>query len=110
MDAHVAVLERRHDLQLPAPGGAPLVERRAHPRPEAPHGFVPEPCAPREDGQGFIKLPVGKGTPVAYFTSSDPHRPVFQKCDDLVENKGHQFGVNLSPDEKLALREFLKLL
>jgi len=66
--------------------------------------------APREDGQGFIKLPVHEGTPMAYFTSSDPHRPLFQKCDDLVENKGHQFGVSLSTAEKLALREFLKLM
>jgi hypothetical protein len=32
------------------------------------------------------------------------------KCDDLVENKGHQFGVNLSKEDKLALREFLKLM
>jgi len=27
-----------------------------------------------------------------------------------VENKGHQFGVSLSPADKLALREFLKLM
>ena len=66
--------------------------------------------APREDGQGPIKLPVAKGTPLEYFTSSDPHRPLFMKCDDLVENKGHQFGVNLSADDKLALREFLKTM
>ncbi len=66
--------------------------------------------APREDGQGFIKLPVGAGTPIEYFASSDPHRPLFMKCDDLVENKGHQFGVALSKDEKRALREFLKLM
>lgn len=66
--------------------------------------------APREDGQGFIKLPVAKGTPIVNFASSDPHRPLFQKCDDLVENKGHQFGVSLSAADKLALREFLKLM
>ncbi|MFP5307466.1 MAG: hypothetical protein ACLGI7_16795 [Gammaproteobacteria bacterium] len=66
--------------------------------------------APREDQQGPIKLPVAKGTPVAYFTSSNPHAPLFMKCDDLVENKGHQFGVSLSAEEKLALREFLKIL
>jgi hypothetical protein len=66
--------------------------------------------APREDGQGRIKLPVKKGTPLAHFTSSNPHAPLFMKCDDLVENKGHQFGVNLSKDDKLALREFLKLM
>ncbi|MGH8457510.1 MAG: hypothetical protein ACRETE_11025, partial [Stenotrophobium sp.] len=66
--------------------------------------------APREDGQGWLKLPVPKGTPVAYFLSSDPHHPLFMKCDDLVENKGHQFGINLSPDDKLALREFLKMM
>ncbi len=66
--------------------------------------------APREDGQGFIKLPVKKGTPVAYFTSSDPHSPLYMKCDDLVENKGHQFGVDLSDSDKAALTEFLKLI
>lgn len=66
--------------------------------------------APREDGQGHIKLPVKKGTPVAYFASSDPHKPLFQKCDDLIENKGHQFGVDLPVDQKAALTEFLKLM
>jgi hypothetical protein len=66
--------------------------------------------APREDQHGFIKLTADAGTPVAYFSSSDPHHPMFQKCDDLVENKGHQFGVSLSPQDKLALREFLKLM
>ena len=66
--------------------------------------------APREDGQGFIKLPVHQGTPLAHFASSDPHHPLFMKCDDLVENKGHQFGVSLSAEDKLALREFLKLM
>jgi mono/diheme cytochrome c family protein len=66
--------------------------------------------APREDGQGFIKLPVPAGTPVAHFASSDPHKPLFQKCDDLVENKGHQFGISLSAQDKRALREFLKLM
>nr|MBV6628395.1 hypothetical protein [Oceanococcus sp. HetDA_MAG_MS8] len=66
--------------------------------------------APREDGQGLIKLPVRKGTPVAYFASSDPHAPLYQKCDDLVENKGHQFGIDLSRSDKDALTEFLKLM
>ena len=47
---------------------------------------------------------------MAYFASSDPHSPIFQKCDDLVENKGHQFGVDLSAAEKEALTEFLKLM
>jgi len=66
--------------------------------------------APREDQQGPIKLTIKKGTPIAAFTSSDPHAPTFMKCDDLVENKGHQFGVSLSKEDKLALREFLKLM
>ena len=66
--------------------------------------------APREDQQGFIKLPVHKGTPVAHFTSSDPHSPLFMKCDDVVENKGHQFGIDLSKNDKAALGEFLKLM
>ena len=64
----------------------------------------------REDGQGFIKLPVSKGTPLGKFTSLNPHAPFFAKCDDLVENKGHQFGISLSKDDKLALREFLKTM
>lgn len=66
--------------------------------------------APREDGQGLLKLPVSAGTPIANFASANPHRPFFMKCDDPVENKGHQFGVSLSAEEKLALREFLKLM
>jgi hypothetical protein len=66
--------------------------------------------APREDMQGPIKLPVHEGTPVAHFASSNPHRPLFMKCDDLVENKGHQFGVSLPDADKRALREFLKVL
>ncbi len=66
--------------------------------------------APREDGQGPIKLPVPAGTPVGYFTSADPHRPMYMKCDDYVENKGHQFGIDLSKDDKAALAEFLKLM
>lgn len=66
--------------------------------------------APREDGQGLIKLPVPAGTPIANFASANPHRPFFMKCDDPVENKGHQFGVSLSAEDKLALREFLKLM
>ena len=32
------------------------------------------------------------------------------KCDDPVENKGHQFGISLSDEDKYALREFLKIL
>lgn len=64
----------------------------------------------REDGQGLLKLPVAQGTPVANFASLNPHRPATMKCDDPVENKGHQFGVSLLPEEKLALREFLKLM
>ena len=66
--------------------------------------------APREDQQGFIRLPVAKGTPVASFTSSDPHSPLFMKCDDSVENKGHQFGIDLPNADKAALAEFLKLM
>lgn len=65
---------------------------------------------PREDMQGPIKLPVKKGTPVANFASQNPHKPLFMACDDPVENKGHQFGVDLSDADKYALREFLKLM
>jgi hypothetical protein len=64
----------------------------------------------QEDGKGWITLSVKKGTPVFHFASSDPHAPLFMKCDDDVENKGHQFGVDLKPDEKKALAEFLKLM
>jgi len=66
--------------------------------------------ATRTDGKGFIKLPVEKGTPVADVGSINPHSPLYKNCSDMVENKGHQFGVDLSADEKLALREFLKLM
>jgi mono/diheme cytochrome c family protein len=66
--------------------------------------------ATREDGQGLVRLTVKKGTPVAYFGSTDPHAPVFSKCEDLVENKGHQFGIALPPADKKALVEFLKLM
>lgn len=64
----------------------------------------------REDGQGFPKFTVPKGTPSAALLSADPHKPVFMKCDDLQENKGHQFGVDLKKEDKHALREFLKLM
>lgn len=66
--------------------------------------------APREDMQGPIKLPVAEGTPYAHFASSNPHEPLTMKCDDLVENKGHQFGISLTAEQKLALREFLKMM
>ncbi len=64
----------------------------------------------REDAQGPTLMTLKKGTPVAYVASVDPHSPLFVKCDDLVENKGHQFGVDLTPAEKHALREFLKMM
>ncbi len=64
----------------------------------------------REDAQGPALLPVKKGTPVAHVISSNPHRPLFMKCDDVVENKGHQFGIDLTPQDKRALREFLKMM
>jgi hypothetical protein len=35
---------------------------------------------------------------------------LFMGCDDPVENKGHQFGVSLSKEDKYALREFLKMM
>lgn len=65
---------------------------------------------PREDMQGWPKIPVRKGTPVANFASQNPHKPLFMRCDDPVENKGHQFGIDLSDKDKFALREFLKLM
>lgn len=65
---------------------------------------------PREDMQGYPKIPVKKGTPIANFASQNPHKPLFMGCDDPVENKGHQFGVSLSKEDKHALREFLKMM
>ncbi len=64
----------------------------------------------REDGQGLPKLKVPAGTPVANIASQNPHNALFMTCSDLVENKGHQFGVDLSADDKSALTEFLKLM
>ncbi|MEO6699520.1 MAG: hypothetical protein ABIR53_07285, partial [Paraperlucidibaca sp.] len=64
----------------------------------------------REDLQGWPKIPVKKGTPVANIASQNPHKALFMGCDDPVENKGHQFGVDLSKEDKYALREFLKLM
>ena len=65
---------------------------------------------PREDGQGFIKIKVPEGTPVTNIASQNPHDAIFMTCNDLVENKGHQFGVDLSAADKEALTEFLKLM
>jgi hypothetical protein len=64
----------------------------------------------REDAQGPALIPFKKGDPVAHVLSSNPHDPLFMKCDDLVENKGHQFGIDLTSQDKRALREFLKLM
>lgn len=64
----------------------------------------------REDGKGPISLTMPKGSPIGYMTSVNPHRPIYSACDDYVENKGHQFGIGLSEDEKAVLIEFLKTL
>ena len=64
----------------------------------------------REDAQGPVLYTAKKGTPIANVASVDPHHPLFIKCDDLVENKGHQFGIDLSKEDKYALREFLKMM
>ena len=54
-------------------------------------------------------LTLPAGTPVALFANLDP--TTFQlRCDDLVENGGHYFGALLSPDDKNALKEYLKTL
>lgn len=68
------------------------------------------PVSNQEDGQGLIQLAAHKGTPVANVASQNPHSPLTMKCDDQVENKGHQFGINLSAEEKRALTEFLKMM
>jgi len=65
---------------------------------------------PSGEAIGPIKLTIHKGTPVGTVGSSSPHKPLFMKCGDLVENRGHQFGIDLPAGEKLALREFLKMM
>lgn len=57
---------------------------------------------------GNITLPAG--TPVALFSNLDPANPLHNLCPDLIENGGHTFGAGLSPDEKRALKEYLKTL
>jgi len=59
-------------------------------------------------GDPFI--PVDAGTPIVEIASINPHSPLFMTCSDEVENKGHQFGIDLSAAEKQALIEFLKTL
>jgi hypothetical protein len=80
-------------------------------RPQKITGFTEDfKSSGREDAQGPALIPFKKGEPVAHALSSNPHSPLFMKCDDLVENKGHQFGIDLTPQDKFALREFLKLM
>lgn len=64
----------------------------------------------QEDGGGPIKFTIDEGTPIHEVASTNPHSPLFKTCSDVVENKGHQFGIDLSAEDKLALREFLKLM
>ena len=59
-------------------------------------------------GKPFI--PVDKGTPAVEILSVNPHAPLHLTCADLVENKGHTFGVDLPPADKTALIEFMKTL
>jgi hypothetical protein len=55
-------------------------------------------------------LPVKAGTPIAHMGKTNPHAPIYMQCSDLVVNKGHQFGIDLSLIEKQALIEFMKTL
>ena len=59
-------------------------------------------------GEPMIK--VKAGTPVVEALSINPHSPLYMSCSDEVENKGHQFGVDLNPEDKNALIEFLKTM
>lgn len=59
-------------------------------------------------GKPFI--PVAAGTPAVEILSVNPHAPLHLTCADLVENKGHTFGVDLPPADKTALIEFMKTL
>lgn len=54
---------------------------------------------------GVVTLPVE--TPVADFASIDPNSGA-NLCPDIIENKGHNFGTELSEEEKYTLTEFLK--
>ena len=65
---------------------------------------------PGGQGHGWPMLTIPKGTPAGVVGSTNPHAALFSKCGDLVENKGHQFGIDLAASDKLALREFLKLM
>lgn len=55
---------------------------------------------------GVLTLPAG--FPVALYANLDPANPLRNLCPDLIENKGHYYGVWLSPSDKYALKEFLK--
>ena len=59
---------------------------------------------------GTPLLPEPAGVVVGHIASNNPHDPVTLKCADFVENKGHQFGVDLTLSEKESLIEFLKTL
>lgn len=59
-------------------------------------------------GKPFI--PVKAGTPIVEITSINPHAPTHMTCADYVENKGHQFGIDLDVEAKLNLIEFMKTL
>lgn len=65
---------------------------------------------PSGDADGWPLITVSQGMPAATVASLNPHDPLFLKCGDLVENKGHQFGIDLPAQDKLALREFLKMM
>jgi len=55
-----------------------------------------------------IDLPgVPAGTPLAYLFSRDPDTGAVL-CDDVVENRGHYYGADLSDRDKRALIEWLR--
>ena len=60
--------------------------------------------------KGMERITVKAGTPAFHVWSVNPFSPLFLTCADEVENKGHQFGVDLSPEDKNALIEFLKTI
>ena len=55
-------------------------------------------------------IPVDAGSPIAEMGNTNPHAPIYMQCSDYVVNKGHQFGIDLSLQQKLALVEFMKTL
>lgn len=84
------------------------INRQPHREPKITRVPVDTKLPMKVGGTPFI--PIEAGTPIVEILSIDPHAPTFMTCSDLVENKGHQFGIDLEPEDKSALVEFMKTL